>query len=440
MLVFVAASVSATPKKTATPCINVPFAGNSYVTQTQNHATTNFSREAALSIDSSKGTIRYWNNPNTLISFYFKAGAAGPLKIAAIMANPQGTKSTTLEFSYNGKSKHVTVNSTNAKTYSLGTFNVPEAGYVKIDIKGLKSAPANAQYAHIESFNMSGAAVADTLNNHYIPTRLLKDCYWFRRGPSVNFYYDTPHDSIEWFYNEVVVPEGGVFPGTYFMLTGFREGYMGIQESISGRNVLFSVWSPFKTDNPKNIPDEQRVVALRKGEKVIIRDFGNEGSGGQSFLDFNWKAGATYKTLVHVVPDGKGNTVYTGYFCDENGTWHLMASFRRPATHTYYRGAHSFLECFIPETSFKPRAVEFCNPWARLANGTWVEITTSHFNCDHTGALGVRADMSGALENNNFVLRNCGFTNEHTKPGTIFTRKASGNVPSIDFDMLEKLK
>ena len=51
-------------------------------------------------------------------------------------------------------------------------------------------------------------------------------------------------------------------------------------------------------------------------------------------MTYPWKAGKTYKTLVHVRPDGKGSTDFTGYFCDETGTWHLLASFKRPQTNT----------------------------------------------------------------------------------------------------------
>jgi hypothetical protein len=199
------------------------------------------------------------------------------------------------------------------------------------------------------------------------------------------------------------------------------------------------VWSPYSTDDPREIPEEDRVVCLRKGEGVTVRDFGNEGSGGQSFSSYPWKTGKTYKTLVQVTPDGEGRTVYTGYFCDEKGEWHLIASFRRPRTNTWYKGAHSFLECFRPETSYMSREVRFKNQWARMADGTWVEVTKGGFTCDGTGHSGMRGDMYGTLENNEFVLKNCGFFNETQKYGTKFEREANGVAPEIDFEALKKL-
>lgn len=103
--------------------------------------------------------------------------------------------------------------------------------------------------------------------------------------------------------------------GTYFMANGFAEGYFGIQvNSEKERRILFSVWSPFHTDDPKSIPDDQKILLLKKGEGVYTGEFGNEGSGGQSFLRYNWQAETTYKFLLKGEPDGKGNTVYSAWF------------------------------------------------------------------------------------------------------------------------------
>jgi hypothetical protein len=85
------------------------------------------------------------------------------------------------------------------------------------------------------------------------------------------------------------------------------------------------------------------------------------------------------------------------------------------------------------------REVHFKNQWARMADGTWVEVTKGTFTCDGTGATGMRGDMYGALEGDEFVLKNCGFFNEHENYGTKFERKANGNAPQIDFEMLKNL-
>ncbi len=117
------------------------------------------------------------------------------------------------------------------------------------------------------------------------------------------------------------------------MANGFGEGYFGIQcNSENERRVLFSVWSPFETEDPKLIPDSMKIVMLKKGEGVYTGEFGNEGAGGQSFLRYPWKAENTYRFLTRVVPDHKGNTIYTSWFSHPKKTWRLIASFLRPKT------------------------------------------------------------------------------------------------------------
>ena len=60
------------------------------------------------------------------------------------------------------------------------------------------------------------------------------------------------------------------------MANGFGEGYYGIQvNSDTERRILFSIWSPFKTDDPNSIPDDQKIKLLKKGKGVTSGEFGN---------------------------------------------------------------------------------------------------------------------------------------------------------------------
>src|SRR5699024_6604038 len=134
--------------------------------------------------------------------------------------------------------------------------------------------------------------------------------YWGRRGPSVHLTYQMPKDSqAEWFYNEVTVPAGQDTIGSYFMAIGFDEGNFGYQVySETEQSVLVSVWCPYDTNNHKEVPKDQRIKLVKKGGGVHAGKFGNEGSGGQSYLQYHWEAGNTYKFLLHGKPNGDGST------------------------------------------------------------------------------------------------------------------------------------
>src|SRR5690606_35547827 len=79
--------------------------------------------------------------------------------------------------------------------------------------------------------------------------------YWSRRGPSCHLAYEVPADEHPtYYYNELFVPTGADKIGSYFMAIGFGQGYFGIQVNAdTERRILFSVWSPYSTDDPNEI-------------------------------------------------------------------------------------------------------------------------------------------------------------------------------------------
>jgi len=317
---------------------------------------------------------------------------------------------------------------------TAGRFRIPSSGYYAITIKGgEKSGP---HYPDISSFAVQSSDTAMSWVHDFSD-------YWGRRGPSVHLNFPMPEDTIEWFYNEVTVPEGKDITGSYFMANGFGEGYFGMQRNSQKESrVLFSVWSPFDTQDPQLIPDSLKIRLLRRGGGVHIGEFGNEGSGGQSFLRYNWKAGNTYRFLTQIHPDGEGNTIYTAYFyaADEQ-RWRLIASFLRPRTHVWYTRAHSFLENFIPEQGYLTREVFFGNQWFRTSKGRWKEGTEARFSFDATARAGVRLDYGGGYDKaqNRFFLRNGGFFDDRVAFGTPFTRTPENIPPDIDFEALGEL-
>ncbi len=222
------------------------------------------------------------------------------------------------------------------------------------------------------------------------------------------------------------------------MANGFVQGYFGMQvNSPDERRILFSVWSPFKTDNPEDIPDDQKIRLLKKGDGVYTGEFGNEGSGGQSYLRYMWKAGVTYKFLLRGKPSGNGETDFTAwFFAPEVGRWKLIASWRRPKTDSYLTHLYSFLENFYTETGNLTRKGLFSNQWIFTKKNQWIELTKVKFTADATAGKEARMDYLGGLNGNSFFLKNCGFFNETTKINSVFERTEQRQLPDINFEDL----
>ena len=401
----------------------VTLAGNAYVTATSEGADSK-----NVFIDEQNCALRNWDSTDDVVSFYFKVEKSGKINIAL-----QAKGDSKIEVTVLGKKKKIRINSDDLSRVEVGTFKVKAPGYVKMDVRGLKI-NNGAGFGNVSAVLVSGDAasvvcVAPDFNTHF-----------GRRGPSVHMGYALPKENIEWFYNEVVVPEEGDIPSSYYMACGFGQGYFGMQNNTPyPRRVLFSVWSPFETDNPAEIPDSLRVQLVKKGENVTINDFGNEGSGGQSFMHYDWKPGERCRFLMGVKPDGDNSTVYTAYFYDNHqNKWVLVASWRRPKISTWYTNAHSFLENFNPVMGYINRKAYYCNQWARTADGRWIPVSRGRFTCDTTGHLRHRLDYTGGVEGEGFFLSMGGFFDDFMTSGTWFER--AGNVseaPEIDFSTLE---
>ena len=399
--------------------IVIGLGGNAYLTQ------SGADRDRARITD--RG-IEQWNGEEDVISVYFYVEEPQMLDLAVNAAG-----NSTIKISDASKSYSVKLKSDDFLIVPVGKIQVSSAGYVCVTIQG-KSKKGNT-FGNVKELILKNPKGKITYVHDF-------SNYWGRRGPSVHMKYMLPKDTIEWFYNELTVPASGEIMGSYYMSNGFGEGYFGIQyNSARERRVLFSVWSPFQTDDPKSIPADQQIKILRKGEDVHIGEFGNEGSGGQSYMRYNWTAGTTYKFLTQVRPDGNGNTIYTAYFyAADEGQWRLIAGFLRPQTNTWYRGAHSFLENFMTNQGYLSRSVEFGNQWVLDKNGQWHELTEAVFTYDATARAGVRIDYQGGLlENNRFYLKNGGFFQDNTDYRSTFNREPSGKQPDIDIKMLENL-
>lgn len=204
------------------------------------------------------------------------------------------------------------------------------------------------------------------------------------------------------FYNEVTVEHSA--KGTYFMVCGFNQGYFGIQELADGKKVvLFSVWDPGEQDDPNEVDKEQQVKLLHKGEGVRVGRFGNEGTGGQSFFDYDWKIGDTHRFLVTAQPDGK-RTQFAGHFyLLERKVWKHLVTFSTP-TDDKNRGSqalggyYSFIEDFQRNkvSATEVREARFGNGWVQNSKDRqWIALTRAQFTADSNPVVNINAGVAG---------------------------------------------
>ena len=398
---LLAATVAA-PATSAT----VELAGNAFITSGNEGAVIN---ERGLS---------GWSSSAAVASTYFRVAGAGPVQVALDASLADGGNST-IRVKVNGTPFDVKLAGKERKTYAVGTVNVAAAGYVKVDLQGLSRIKATfGDVAALKVTSNAALAYANDPANYY----------WSRRGPSVHMGYTVPANT-EYFYNEMTIPKGQDAIGSYFMANGFSQGYMGIQvKSPSERWILFSVWD---ADNGA------KTTLVSKGAGVVDNAFGGEGTGGQTYLSYNWVAGTTYRFITRARPDGNGGSDYSAwFFAPETGKWRYIATWKRPAISTYLTGVHSFLENFIDTLGYTERRVQFGNQWARNVAGTWSEVTAGRFTGDATATNAQRMDYAGGVENGKFYLHNGGFFADYVKTSQNFTRPATGLPPAVDVNTL----
>ncbi len=392
--------------------LTIPMAGNAYVTKRGSGGT-----EVVAS-----GGLANWSNPNSVFSAYFRVELTESLTLK--LKGYVASGSSTVRVTVNGAPFIINLNGSAAAIYNIGTFKISSPGYIKVDFQGVSK--TGNYFGDISALVCSSLSAGANVNYADDPANF----YWSRRGPSVHLNYDygAPVTDNEWNYNEVTVPVGEDKIGSYYMSNGFGEGYFGIQvNSATERRILFSVWDAANG----------KTTLVKKGANVVVNDFGGEGTGGQSYLLFNWKVGNTYKFLNRAKPDGLGNTIYSAWFyAPEINKWTFIASWKRPNISTYLKGFHSFLENFYENEGYQGRKAKYDNQWVRTVAGVWIERTTGRFTVDATGANKQRMDFAGGVENGGFYLQNGGFFATYVNPNTIFTRAAKGNKPTVDLTTL----
>lgn len=227
------------------------------------------------------------------------------------------------------------------------------------------------------------------------------------------------------FYNEITVTQSA--EGTYFMVCGWSKGYFGIQELGNGKKLLiFSVWDPTSGNDPKKVKDEDRVKLLHKHDDVRTGRFGNEGTGGQSFYDFDWKLNTTYRFLVRAKADGDQRTAYSGYFFHpDKKEWLHLVTFSTITKGKLLEGYYSFVEDFRRNkiSATKERVAYFGNGWVESKTGQWSALTRARFTADANPVTNINA----TVDHDRFLLATGGaIKNDGAKLQESMNRAPSG--------------
>lgn len=241
---------------------------------------------------------------------------------------------------------------------------------------------------------------------------------------SVHLNYPGPTGTA--FYNQVSIQSSA--PGTYFAVIGWDKGYFGMQELANGKKlIIFSVWDSGEND-PNATPDQLRTELLYQDPEVRVKRFGGEGSGGQSFFDFDWQRDQTYEFFIssRVIAN---RTAYSGYFFDPNiNQWRHLVTFSTITGGKSMQGFYSFVEDFKRDrtsTTFA-RTATFSNA-ARFAadSGQWIGQEKARFTGDANPVTNIDARPS----QQGFQLTTGGETkNQHVPLGEMFSRAGQGEA------------
>ncbi len=426
------------------------FSGFCYTLTAQVGRTLNTSSSISLAAnaylypsgDSTNGIIldekgvHNWQNKQAFVKVFFLCRKKGMVDILVKLKSAKGNSrlSVGLDNALNMRPIVVQI-SPEFKTVHAGKFNITTTGYHSILIQA--TSKTGAYFPDIEAIETSGIT----------PDSLAYNKSEYRGAASVHLRYPVPGDSaVKWFYSEVMVPkEVEKSVNAYYETNGFNSGYMGIQiNSLTERRFIFSIWSLYKTDDPKQIPSDYAVNLKSKGKDVFTGEFGDEGSGGHSHLVYPWQAGKTYRLLNGIKSMAGDSTTYIAYFAtpQDNYQWHLMSEWtqNKTDTKTGFRGLYSFVENFGSNGNDYFKAY-YGNQWVCTPAGTWIELTDAVFSTTASPQKHQRYDYGAGVEGKLFYMYSGGFKNTNNiSAKEKISRPANGVAPVINFENLLQAK
>lgn len=350
---------------------------------------------------------------------------------------------------YEGESFSFTCSSaggSKSETLPAFTVKIPTTGYYRYELNAKSS--------------MSGLTIDELIFNGVREpgsASLKTNATTYLSSPSVHLSFSSTAattKSYDWAYEEILVPEGYDPLSSYYMSIGFFAGYMGIQtNSLYERRVLFSVWDIADRDKWPDAPKEALVSLVDKADYTQANSFGNEGTGGQSYVgsyNFNtWKTGTPVKFLMNARRDGgiiahetiagianKGDsirhTVVSAWY-DAGEGWRYIATWRcprKPTDGVMFDGFYSFIENYGWRNGQLPRKAYYYNAFGReRTTGRWVHFNKTGFS-NTDGATGQRIDFEQGASTDpghedKFYMLSGGYGKTH---------KGETTVPLIDIE------
>ncbi|NDV46889.1 DUF3472 domain-containing protein [Paludibacter sp. 221] len=400
-----------------------------------------------------KGSLSAWSDVNRKAVWYLYQ-KAGKYELSFLM-NSKTNKSFKFEMNtspcYDGlnyqpeKFAFTCQASGNSANDTIKVFSVtiPATGYYRYELTA-KSSMANLTIDELwfTAINEPGISASAYKTN---ATDYLS-------SPSVHLSFSTTASTTkqyDWIYEEILVPEGFDPLSTYWMSLGFFRGYMGIQTNgEKERRVLFSAWDAVDKDKYPNAPKEMLVSLVDKAKYTAANSFGNEGTGGQSYVGTGnpdtWKTGTPVKFLMNCRRDGSityqgdviKHSIISAWY-DAGEGWRYVASWRvpiMPGGKDMFDGFYSFLENYGFQNGQIIRKGYYYNAFGKeLGKDKWVHFNKVGFS-NTDGKEGQRIDFEQGVSTeypDKFYMVSAGYGK---------TKKTANTVPLItDFPYLESL-
>ena len=191
------------------------------------------------------------------------------------------------------------------------------------------------------------------------------------RGTYVNVgYWNMDLSSLKRRYASVASDNGTAAPGGV---------YAGFQVLEDGSKVaILSVWRLHLTDanGKKSVLDAKRTYAKNPR---IAEDFGGEGTGVKTLVDYDWEAGKTYRALIKCGKTAAGNCELQFWVCDLKASkWTKLVAYDLGYESSYMTNLGCFLEDFLVEHAGEVRTAEWSNFRAKShETGSWASAKSA---------------------------------------------------------------